>query len=131
MDESEQKTSGLWLSLDVQEMSALRAEVGAGFGKLVDNFLEQLPGRVVAIDAAWQRRDGAQMALMAHRLKGVAATFGAARLSALALDLEGLARRAEWEQAGNRLPELSREARQVVSLVVRWGGGAIPGENRS
>src|SRR3954470_19783318 len=71
-----------------------RAELGAGFARILSYFREDGDKAVEKIEAAMHRNDAAGLVLPAHRMKSEARQFGADPLGQLAEDIEFGARRA-------------------------------------
>lgn len=70
----------------------LRAEVGAGFGRILGYFRDDGAKSVAAIEAAMARCDAVALVIPAHTLKGEALQFGARPLGLLAERIETAAR---------------------------------------
>jgi HPt (histidine-containing phosphotransfer) domain-containing protein len=71
-----------------------RAELGAGFARILSYFREDGEKAVAKIEAAMHARDTSGLVLPAHTMKSEARQFGAERLGALAEEIEVGARRA-------------------------------------
>ena len=69
-----------------------RAEMGAGFVRILGYFREDGVKSVAAIEAAMRGLNAAALVLPAHTLKGEARQFGAEPLAALAEQIETVAR---------------------------------------
>ncbi|MFT3978635.1 MAG: Hpt domain-containing protein [Sphingomonas bacterium] len=69
-----------------------RAELGAGFIRILGYFHEDGVKAVAAIEKAAQARNAVDMVVPAHRLKGESLQFGAEPLAALAESIEMAAR---------------------------------------
>ena len=69
-----------------------RAELGAGFVRILGYFREDGVKSVAAIEAAMRAKSAAQMVIPAHTLKGESRQFGAEPLAALAEKIEDIAR---------------------------------------
>ena len=70
-----------------------RAELGAGFVRILGYFREDGTKSVAKIEDAMRKRDAAALVLPAHTLKGESRQFGAAPLGELAEKIEMTARR--------------------------------------
>ncbi len=79
--------------IDRGTLDRLLVEVGDAvvLRSVIHTYLDQLPMRVAALDAAW-RKDADVVAAVAHSLRGTSATIGASTLSALATSVESEAR---------------------------------------
>ncbi|HEX5182290.1 MAG TPA: Hpt domain-containing protein [Allosphingosinicella sp.] len=71
-----------------------RAELGAGFARILSYFREDGEKAVEKIESAMHRRDTVGLVLPAHTMKSEARQFGAEPLGALAEEIEFAARRA-------------------------------------
>jgi histidine phosphotransfer protein HptB len=70
-----------------------RAELGAGFVRILGYFREDGTKSVAQVEEAMRRRDAAMLVLPAHTLKGESRQFGAEPLAQLAEKIEMTARR--------------------------------------
>lgn len=126
--------------------AAARAELGAGFVRILGYFREDGVKSVAAIEAAMRASNAAGMVIPAHTLKGEARQFGAEPLATLAETIETIARdcveaqdtpdealtpvaqlRPLFEQS---LQMLEREANPLASRRPTGGGfgrRAVPG----
>lgn len=75
------------------EFAKTRAELGAAFTRILGYFREDGAKSIRAIEDAFRARKAAALVTPAHTLKGEAAQFGAYRLSAMAEEIEMVARR--------------------------------------
>ena len=78
--------------VDWSAFSAVRAELGANFVRILGYFQEDGEKSVARIEAAMHARDTAAMILPAHTLKSEARQFGAVPLALLAEEIESSAR---------------------------------------
>lgn len=69
-----------------------RAELGAGFVRILGYFREDGVKSVAAIEAAMRGKSAAPMVIPAHTLKGESRQFGAEPLALLAEEIETIAR---------------------------------------
>ena len=79
--------------VDWQTFSRTRAELGAGFVRILSYFREDGTKSVAAIEQAMRGLDATALVIPAHTLKGEALQFGAEPLGALAEHIEQTARR--------------------------------------
>jgi HPt (histidine-containing phosphotransfer) domain-containing protein len=79
--------------VDWRIFSQTRAELGAGFVRILSYFREDGVKSVSAIEQAMRRLDAAALVIPAHTLKGESLQFGAEPLGALAEHIEQVARR--------------------------------------
>ena len=85
-------------------------------------FLADAPARIKAIRAAHAAADAPGVAAGAHALKGAAANIGAARLQALSLEIETMAREGKLEDARAAIGDLEKslaEARAALEARKR------------
>ena len=78
--------------VDWATFSAVRAELGANFVRILGYFREDGEKSVARIEAAMHGRDAAAMVLPAHTMKSEARQFGAIPLALLAEEIEASAR---------------------------------------
>ncbi|MCX7669210.1 MAG: ATP-binding protein, partial [Anaerolineae bacterium] len=81
--------------------------------ELVESFLGSTEARLPALAAAIADRHAAQVAQIAHSLKGSTGSFGAVRLSGLLGQLEALGRNHNLDDAAQRLEEITAEFERV------------------
>ncbi len=74
--------------------------------EMLDLFVSSSEGLLTALTDALAGRDGAQAARQAHQLKGAAAYLGAAELTALAAEVENLAKAEDWEACASTVDDL-------------------------
>ncbi len=107
-------------TIDLKTFEDLKSTTGADFiNELIDAFLADSPQQISEMESALQAGDIERFRRAAHSLKSNAASFGAKKLSALALELEAMARdnnlviddrletlRAAYQQAAGELQTL-------------------------
>ena len=101
-----------------------RAELGAGFVRILGYFREDGVKSVAALEAAMRGQNAAAMVIPAHTLKGEARQFGAEPLAAMAERIESIARdcvenRDTPDQALPDIVALSRMFEQTLSMLER------------
>jgi HPt (histidine-containing phosphotransfer) domain-containing protein len=74
--------------LDTDRLDELRAAVGDSYDMMIDMFPESAREELGALRAALDAGDAATARRAAHTLKGIAASFGATRVQAIAHMLE-------------------------------------------
>lgn len=79
--------------IDQPSFAQARAELGAGFVRILGYFREDGFKSVAAIEEAMRNRNAAALVLPAHTLKGESRQFGAERLADMAEEIETVARR--------------------------------------
>jgi signal transduction histidine kinase/DNA-binding response OmpR family regulator len=83
-------------------------------GELVDLFVQEMPGRIDALDAQGKSRDWKQLAQTAHQLKGAAGSYGFDEITPYAARLEAALRETQQEdQILSSLDELVTFCRRV------------------
>ena len=75
------------------EFTRTRNELGAAFPRMLGYFREDGVKSIQAIEQAFRARNAVALVTPAHTLKGESAQFGAYRLSAMAEEIEMVARR--------------------------------------
>jgi len=75
------------------EFTRTRNELGAAFPRILGYFREDGVKSIQAIEQAFRARNAVALVTPAHTLKGESAQFGAYRLSAMAEEIEMVARR--------------------------------------
>ena len=101
--------------IDLNTFSSLKESTGTDFiGELVDAFLDDAPALISQMRSALASKNAEEFRRAAHSMKSNAATFGAMELSALARELEALARENNLE-VGTRLDAIESEFQQVKS----------------
>jgi HPt (histidine-containing phosphotransfer) domain-containing protein len=86
--------------------------------QVVDLFLQELPGRIASIAAAVERDEAPALEFAAHRLKGAAATLGAARLARLCDGLEQQGHDGSCAGAGEIVADVRRELERVRDALL-------------
>lgn len=94
--------------IDWEAFQAARAELGAGFIRILGYFREDGIKSVAAIEDAMRAGHSVALIVPAHTLKGEASQFGAEALADLAEHIETFARQCvEWRQTPEELlPEV-------------------------
>jgi signal transduction histidine kinase/DNA-binding response OmpR family regulator/HPt (histidine-containing phosphotransfer) domain-containing protein len=104
--------------LDLAVVERLRRTVGAGFlDELVSTFLEDSQDLVGTMRRALEGIDATSLRRAAHSLKSNAAGFGAMTLSALARDVETLAKSESLEAAAPWVERLAGECERVARAL--------------
>lgn len=75
------------------EFTRTRSELGTAFLRILGYFREDGAKSIGAVEEAFRARNAAALVTPAHTLKGESAQFGAYRLSAMAEEIEMVARR--------------------------------------
>ncbi len=95
--------------IDVNTFNNLKESTGADFiSELVDAFLDDAPTLIAQMRSSLASKDAEAFRRAAHSMKSNAATFGAMELSALAKELESLARENNLE-VGTRVDAIESE----------------------
>ena len=99
--------------LDPAQLAQLRELPGRESGTLLDDLigmvLRDVPPDLARLHGLVERRDGPEVAQLAHRLAGSAANLGATGLRQALQDLEYAGRKAEWPAADRARLALDRE----------------------
>lgn len=74
----------------------LRDDTGDGFPRILQRFLDHLPERLAAVGDAWSQGRPVDVGVAAHKLKGLAATYGLDRFVAACITLEECVDGPEW-----------------------------------
>lgn len=92
-------------------------------------FVEDMPPRMTAMEAALQAGNLGEMGDVAHAVKGAASTMGAPRVRALALALETLGRTGKGEEKPEVLLERLRveygQAEAALKAFIIAKGGTV------
>lgn len=89
------------------EFSRTRAELGTAFLRILGYFREDGEKAIGVIEQAFRDRSAVALVTPAHTLKGESAQFGALRLSAMAEEIEMVARRCvEFHEVPDELIEI-------------------------
>jgi HPt (histidine-containing phosphotransfer) domain-containing protein len=102
-------------ALDPARLLAQLGGDSAGVEKLLLGFLREGPETSARLAVALEARDASAAEHTAHRLKGLLAWISAQTGSAVAAEIERLARSGDFDSASNRFPELVREMDRVVA----------------
>ena len=101
--------------VDLNTFNSLKESTGVDFiNELVDAFLDDAPTLIAQMRSALAEKNAEAFRRAAHSMKSNAATFGAMELSALAKELENLARENNLD-VGNRVDVIEAEFQQVKS----------------
>ncbi|MEJ7934204.1 Hpt domain-containing protein [Sphingobium sp. AN558] len=114
-----------------QEFSRTRTELGAEFIRILGYFREDGEKSITAVENAFRGRDPVALVIPAHTLKGESAQFGAHRLSAMAEEIEMVARRCvEFHESPEELIETVVALRpcftETIAVLDRDGTQVAP-----
>jgi PAS domain S-box-containing protein len=87
--------------------------------RVSDRFLEDLPQRIVALQACLDAQDVAGAGREAHSIKGASANVGAEILRAIAFEMEMSAKSGDLAAVATRLPELDAQYERVRETMVK------------
>ena len=92
------------------------------YQEIFDFFMEIVPQQLDDLQAVQKAGDGAAVDLQAHSMKGGAANVGAVRMTAVARELETLAKNGSLDGAADLVAQLRVEfaALQAVVPQVNW-----------
>jgi HPt (histidine-containing phosphotransfer) domain-containing protein len=104
--------------IDLQTYNTLKESTGEDFiGELVDAFFDDAPSLIAQMRSALAEKNAESFRRAAHSMKSNAATFGAMELSALAKELESLARENNLD-VGNRVDVIEAEFQQAKTELL-------------
>jgi CheY-like chemotaxis protein/HPt (histidine-containing phosphotransfer) domain-containing protein len=103
-------------AVDAAAMASLRVK-GDLLKRLIKIFNQEVPEQLEQIARSLTQHDTANAALLAHNLKGTAATFGAARMREFAWEIEQTADAGEAEKAAAGLQRLRVECARVQQAL--------------
>jgi two-component system, sensor histidine kinase and response regulator len=89
--------------------------------EIISQFMQDVPGQLAGIRQAFEERDAGQMRLIAHTMKGAAATIGAMRLSARALAVEKALKSGGAQAAESLIPVLEKQFEVLRGELDRTG----------
>jgi HPt (histidine-containing phosphotransfer) domain-containing protein len=93
--------------------------------ELVGIFLEDLPGRVRALQRAIRDGDTGDVRFVAHAIRGALAGLGATPAGTLAREVEALAEGGRLDEAAERVGRLTPELERLTAFLAdsRWREG--------
>ncbi len=103
-------------AVDAAAMASLHAK-GDLLKRLIKIFNQEVPEQLEQIARSLAQHDTTNAALIAHNLKGTAATFGAARMREFASEIEQTADAGEAEKAAAGLERLRAECDRVQQAL--------------
>ncbi|MBW4573893.1 MAG: response regulator [Aphanothece sp. CMT-3BRIN-NPC111] len=111
------KSPALAPAIDTQVIQSLRNMAGDKasevVAKLIENYLEDVPLLLQAINDAVAREDAEALRNSAHALRGLSATLGANPLSQVCQTIETIARAGDTINAFKLIPKLDAESKRV------------------
>ena len=105
-------------TLDNQVLNKLREEIGQGFVRMVNFYLEDSPVQIEQIGFALLAANLVQVRKLAHGLKGASRNLGAEKLAAIARRLEETASQGHVKDGDILLRQL-REEYQLIEQLLR------------
>lgn len=100
--------------IDQAHLDELKGSVGSAFVRMVEAYVEDLPGLITSLEDAINNKDAEQVQHYAHSIKGSSKNFGANELASVAKELEDLGRDKQVEDANTQLLVLFDEADRVL-----------------
>jgi PAS domain S-box-containing protein len=91
------------------------------FRKVILQFIEKLKEELIRAQAAWEREDLEELALIAHWLKDAGGTVGFDDFAEPAARLENFAKRAQLDEAGEMLRQVKCLLEAIVRQAVTYG----------
>jgi signal transduction histidine kinase/DNA-binding response OmpR family regulator len=106
------------VAIDLTTFRKVQDAMGGEFTLLVSEFLSSTAQLIAAVTGAAERRDALAIAKHSHTIRSSAGSIGAARLAALAADLEGLAlEHVDGFDAQPQVSELRTEFKRVCAAI--------------
>lgn len=93
-------------SIDMVKLREMYA--GVDIGEIIPLFLQEAGELIAAMSVSFARRDGSELARLAHQLAGVAASVAADDMRLLGLKVERDARAGRWHEMSSVLKSLSQ-----------------------
>ena len=103
--------------IDQAHLGELKESVGSAFVRMVEAYVEDLPGLITSLEDAINNKDAEQVQHYAHSIKGSSKNFGANELALVAKELEDLGRDKQVEDANTQLLVLFDEADRVLEYL--------------
>ncbi len=95
------------------------------FLELLDEFVEQLPGKLNGLRAALHDADTRALTQVAHNLKGLASTFGADQMTDCARQLEAGSAGGDLSQAGALIAGIEAEQPRLEAFLATLRAGEM------
>jgi HPt (histidine-containing phosphotransfer) domain-containing protein len=99
--------------LDTEQLDQLRELPGSGGGTLLDELVEivarDVPPDLARLEILLRQRAAAELAQLAHRVAGSAASLGAVSLRQVLHELEQVGRKGDWAAADRIFSTLGQE----------------------
>jgi PAS domain S-box-containing protein len=101
----------------------VRSRLGSSprFQKVILQFIEKLKKELIRAQAAWEKENLEELALIAHWLKGAGGTVGFDDFTEPAARLENFARTSQLEKAGEILQQVKCLSEAIVPPAVAYG----------
>jgi HPt (histidine-containing phosphotransfer) domain-containing protein len=116
--------------LDVEQLEQLRELPGSGDGTLLDDLIEivrrDVPPDLARLLVLVQQRAGTEVAQLAHRVAGSAASLGAVALRRVLHELEQAGRKSDWPVADRVVVTLEREWQATLRALQMSSGRPPP-----
>ena len=114
--------------LDIEALRRLQETLGDQAAlmipELIEDFFKDSVRQVTAARAALEQKNASELRRSAHSLKSNAATFGAATLSTVAKELEGLAKQEIFNDvASDLIDRTARELETIKPLLEQYRKG--------
>ena len=91
------------------------------FNEMCEDFFRHLPERVIEMKTALAKADAVSLHRAAHNLKGMAATFSAAKLTELSEELEEESGSGNLSQADYLITAIAKEADVIFKYLIANG----------
>ena len=94
------------------------------FNEMCNDFFHSIPKSIVEMKTALSKVDSVSLNRAAHNLKGMAATFSAAKLTDLNEELEARSGQGDLSQANELITEIEKEAELISKHLITIGIGS-------
>lgn len=110
-------------TFDIEAINQLKATVGGNtetLASLVDSFLDETPHYIASMNEALEFGELERLSRFAHNLKGLGATFGGLRLSALCEQIEISANNGQLETVSELIAQADTEFKLVAGHLTAF-----------
>lgn len=114
---SPRHTASLASPIDNTLIAPLRDLGRDDLRQLIQMFLGEANGRVARLRALQQQGDAAELAKVAHTLRGTSAAFGATRLTTLCAEIEAIRAPGEWVRLATLIDAVATEFGRVRAAL--------------
>ncbi len=104
-------------SIDKARIDELRDSVAGAFDKMVEAYIEDLPGLLNSLEEAVNSKDAKLVQHYAHSIKGSSKNFGAVELANVAKEIEDMGRDEQLLDVNTHLISLFEEVDRVIGYL--------------